>query len=80
MSGEGHAGINDLMSALHGQFPGHGFRRTSGIDTHNGRLRFSWELVGPDGIVALEGLDVGELTRDGRLASVTGFFGPLPAV
>ena len=37
------------------------------------------ELVGPDGTVALKGLDVGEVGDDGRLRRITGFFGELEA-
>ena len=80
LTGEGHGGISDMAAALQQQFPGHRFRRSSGIDVHHGRLRFAWELVGPDGRVALGGLDVGELADDGRLQRVTGFFGELPPV
>ncbi len=79
LTAEGHAGISDMAAALHAQFPGHVFRRASGIDTHHEQLRFAWELVAPDGTVALAGVDVGELAADGRLARVTGFFGDLPA-
>lgn len=74
----GHAGISEMASTLQAQFPGHRFRRTSGIDAHHDQLRFTWELVGPDGAVALSGLDVGELAADGRLRRITGFFGDLP--
>jgi hypothetical protein len=79
LAAEGHAGISDMAAALHAQFPGHEFRRASGIDTHHEQLRFAWELVGLDGAVALAGVDVGELAADGRLSRVTGFFGDLPA-
>jgi hypothetical protein len=37
------------------------------------------ELVGPDGTVAVAGVDVGELADDGRLRRITGFFGDLAA-
>lgn len=79
MAAEGHAKIGEMAAALQAQFPGHRFRRASGIDTHHDYLRFAWELVGPDGAVALAGLDVGECAADGRLRRITGFFGPLPA-
>ncbi|QSQ27490.1 nuclear transport factor 2 family protein [Pyxidicoccus parkwayensis] len=75
---QGHTGINDMMGALHTQFPGHRFRRASGIDSHHDQVRFAWELVGPNGAVAVAGMDVGELSADGRLRRITGFFGPLP--
>jgi len=79
LAAEGHAGISDMAAALQAQFPDHRFRRSSGIDAHHGYLRYGWELVGPEGTVALAGIDVGELTEDGRLQRITGFFGPLPA-
>ena len=77
--GEGRDGIGRLADALQQQFAGHRFRRTSAVDAHNDALRYAWELVGPDGSVALAGLDVGELGPDGMLRRVTGFFGPLAA-
>jgi len=80
LTGEGHAGIGDMAVAMQTQFPGHRFRRVSGVDTHHGCLRFAWELVAPDGSVVVSGLDVGELATDGRLQRVTGFFGALPAL
>jgi len=72
-------GISDMHAALQGQFPGHRFRRASAVDAHHDRFRVGWELVGPDGAVALAGTDVGRLAEDGRLHSITGFFGDLPA-
>lgn len=78
--GTGHDGIGSMAVAMQAQFPGHQFRRVSGVDTHHGYLRFAWELVDPDGSVVVSGLDVGELAPDGRLQRVTGFFGALPAL
>ncbi|MBJ6765840.1 hypothetical protein JGU66_34230 [Myxococcaceae bacterium JPH2] len=78
LASSGHAGISEHISALHSQFPGHAFRRASGIDSHNGFVRFAWELMTPQGTVAMTGMDVGELTPEGKLRRVTGFFGPLP--
>jgi len=78
LAAQGWAGIGDMAAALQGQFPGHHFRRATGIDAHHNQLRFGWELVGPDDAVALSGLDVGETTDDGQLRRITGFFGDLP--
>jgi hypothetical protein len=78
LAAEGHAGIAGMAAALQAQFPGHRFRRSSGVDAHHDQLRFAWELVDPDGAVALAGLDVGEVDPSGRLRRVVGFFGPLP--
>ena len=77
--GEGHAGITEMGALVQQHYPGHRFRRTSEVDAHHDYLRFAWELVGPDGAVALSGVDVGELGGDGRLRRITGFFGELPA-
>jgi len=78
IEGVGHAGIIELMSALHTHYAGHRFRRASGIDSHHNVFRFGWEMVAPDGAVAVAGIDVGEVAEDGRLRRITGFFGPLP--
>jgi hypothetical protein len=78
LEGAGHDGIDGLAVALQTHYPGHRFRRTSGVDAHHDQFRFAWELVGPDGAVAIAGLDVGEVDGDGRLRRITGFFGDLP--
>jgi hypothetical protein len=79
LAAEGHAGISDMAVAVQRQFADHRFRRVSAIDGHHDQFRFAWELVGPDGTVAVSGLDIGELADDGRLRRITGFFGDLPA-
>jgi len=77
IDGAGIDGIDALMAAVQSQFPGHTFRRTSGIDAHHGVARYSWDMVGQDGAVALSGLDVAEFADDGRLVRILGFMGPL---
>jgi hypothetical protein len=79
LAAEGHDAISDMAATLQQQFTDHRFRRVSGIDEHHDQFRFAWELVGPDGTVAVSGMDVGELGEDGRLRRITGFFGELPA-
>ena len=74
----GHSALGEMVAGVHAQFPGHRFRPTSGIDTHHDQVRFGWELVAPDGSITVAGIDVGTLASDGRLARITGFFGPLP--
>lgn len=78
LEGTGPAGISDMVAAVHGQFPGGRFRRTTGIDAHHDTLRYGWELVGADGAVVTVGLDVAQVGEDGRLRRVNGFLGPLP--
>jgi hypothetical protein len=51
---------------------------TSGVDEHDGFLRFAWQVVGADGSLQFEGMDFGELDEDGRLRRIVGFFGPFP--
>ncbi|MEO5899015.1 MAG: nuclear transport factor 2 family protein [Ilumatobacteraceae bacterium] len=77
IDGAGLDGIDQMMAAVQGQFPGHTFRRSSAIDAHHGVARYSWELVNPEGAVALVGLDVAEVADDGKLARVLGFMGEL---
>ena len=79
-TGEGHEGIAALADAVQQQFPGHRFRRASALDGHGDVLRYAWELVGPDGAVALAGMDVARVAPDGRLHEVTGFFGDLAPI
>jgi hypothetical protein len=74
----GHDAISAMADAVLGHYPGHTFRRTSGIDAHHGFARYGWALVAQDGSVAVAGVDVAEVTDDGKLARVTGFFGDLP--
>jgi hypothetical protein len=79
LEAEGHTALNDMVAAVQARFPGHRFRRVSGIDNHHGQLRFAWELAAPSGSIVVAGIDVGELRSDGRLQRMTGFFGELPA-
>jgi hypothetical protein len=77
--GEGHEGISQMASVMHEHYAGHRFERSSGVDMHHDHLRFAWKLIGPDGAVAVSGIDVADLAQDGRLARVVGFFGDLDA-
>jgi hypothetical protein len=72
---EGHDAIVAAMGGAHEQYPGYRFRQASQVDTHHDQFRYAWELVAPDGAVALAGIDVGTLAPDGRLQRVTGFWG-----
>ena len=75
----GHDQIAAFLGEAVSQFPGHSFRRVGGIDGHHDLARFAWHLVGPDGHVVVEGLEVATIADDGRLSSTIGFFGPVPA-
>ncbi len=57
---------------------GFSLERVSGIDAHHRVLRFDWALKDAKGTTVMKGVDYGVLAEDGRLASITGFFGPMP--
>ena len=80
LAARGHAQIIDQAEQLLAQFPGHRFRRSSGIDQHHGVARYGWQLLAPGGQVVLEGIDFAQLNDAGRLTQVAGFFGALPAL
>ena len=79
LEAEGRVALSEMVAGVHERFPGHRFERTSGVDTHHDQVRFGWKLVAPDGAVTVAGIDVGTIEPDGRLRSITGFFGDLPA-
>jgi len=74
----GPAAIADMVGAVHQQYPGQRFSRTSGIDAHHSVVRFEWQLADDDGNVTVPGLDVGVIADDGRLSRIAAFFGPVP--
>ena len=77
LSGDGHGGIDAMIALVHDTYPGYRFKQVGPIDSHNDRLRFAWQLNGPDGgPPAFSGVDFGVVSMDGRLSSITGFFNP----
>jgi hypothetical protein len=79
MKGEGADGIDAMIAAAQQQFPGHQFRLLGNVDSHNDRVRFSWELTPGDGQPPLvAGTDFGVVASDGRLQTVTGFLDQAP--
>jgi hypothetical protein len=78
MRGEGHAGIDAMVHGVQERFPGHRFRRTSEVDAHHDRARFSWELAADGGGVLVSGVDFATLAGD-RLQAITGFLDQAPA-
>jgi hypothetical protein len=59
-------------------FVGHRIDLASGIDEHDGYVRFAWTMSAPDGIHVMEGVEFGQLDADVRLQLICGFFGPWP--
>lgn len=74
----GYAEVNDMVTNVHAHYPGFRIDRTSGIDQHGDQLRFAWQVAAADGTLVVAGIDVAELSTDGRLARIAGFWGDLP--
>jgi hypothetical protein len=71
----GHTAIDRLAQAAQEQFPGCEFHRTSGVDIHHDRVRWSWAMTRVGGRAALAvGVDYAQVSDDGRLSEVTGFY------
>ena len=79
LEAEGRPAIDAMVAGVHQQIPGHRFRRTSAVDRHHDRVRFSWELAPDGGPPLVAGIDVGVVAAGERLQSITGFFDPAPA-
>ncbi len=77
MSGEGHADIEGLVSAVQARFPGFRFALIS-ADGYGDRLRFSWKLGPADNDDMIQGTDFA-IIEDGRLKEVHGFLDKVPA-
>jgi hypothetical protein len=73
MEGKGHEGIDAMVEAVQQRFPDHRFARTSEVDAHNDRVRFTWELAAAGQPPLASGVDFGVVSPDGRLESITGF-------
>ncbi|WP_421995608.1 nuclear transport factor 2 family protein [Reyranella sp.] len=79
MTGDGLAGLDAMLAGVQAKFPGFVLKRISGIDHHNGAVRFSWSLGPAAGPSVVEGVDFVLLSGDGRFASVVGFIDKMPA-
>lgn len=79
MRGSGVDGIDAMIGAAQGQFPGCRFALHGQPDGHNDVVRFSWSLFGPeagpdtDAVPLARGTDVATVDAHGRLVRVTGF-------
>jgi hypothetical protein len=75
----GVAGFSERIGSYHASAPGTVVVSASGVDAHNDVERYAWKIVDPAGNEIMEGLDVAERDRDGRLLRILMFHGPLPA-
>ncbi len=73
-------GIDELESMIRSarqERPTAAYLRTSGVDGHNSRYRYRWE-VQIDGKSVLPGMDVTRIDDEGRIVQIDGFFGEFP--
>lgn len=52
-------------------------RPASGVDGHNSRYRYLWEIYEGDKFL-LNGMDVITINEEGKIRQIDGFFGPFP--
>jgi hypothetical protein len=76
----GREALVTRISAHLQKYPGSRIVPSTHVDVHHGRLRFAWQFVLADGKVQVEGIDYGELTSDGRIGKIVGFFGSLKSL
>src|SRR5512137_1956286 len=77
MSGDGHDGVDALISGVQQRFPDFRFKLLGQADGFGDHVRFSWGL-GPDGADSpIKGTDFATLS-DGRIKSITGFLDQVP--
>lgn len=73
-------GLGELAKRIYGgreKFPGHHVEVTSAIDGYQDTFRYAWVFVSGDGNVRLPGIDIVVRDGEGRIATLTSFFGPL---
>jgi SnoaL-like domain len=77
MSGDGHDGVDALISGVQARFPDFRFQLIGQPNGFGDHVRFSWGL-GPEGIDSpIKGTDFA-VVRDGRIRSITGFLDQVP--
>jgi SnoaL-like domain len=78
MSGDGHDGVDALISGVQQKFPDFKFTLIGEPNGFGEHVRFSWGL-GPDGTDSpIKGTDFAVLSKDGRIKSITGFLDQVP--
>ena len=77
MSGDGHDGVDALISGVQQRFPDFKFKLIGKANGFGDHVRFCWGL-GPDGVDSpIKGTDFAVL-KDGRIRSITGFLDQVP--
>ncbi len=71
----GHDAIAAMMAATLDAYPGHRFAQIGDINSHHDMVRWAWEMVDANGQRVIDGIDVASVDDEGRLVTLTGFFG-----
>jgi len=66
--------LDDRIATGQAFGPSGRLERNGPVQLVQGALRFGWRITGPDGALIGQGTNVGELTMDGVLRSVVGFW------
>ncbi|WP_261568961.1 nuclear transport factor 2 family protein [Frankia gtarii] len=77
---QGIAAFSALIGEVVTRFPGYHLVRTTGIDLHHQSACFQWSLRHASGHEALQGVDFLAIHEDHRIASISAFFAPAPAI
>jgi hypothetical protein len=75
----GHDGLTKMVETAHQMFPGYRFTRTTDVDEHHNRLRWTWELAAEGQKAVAGGTDVMTLDAEGKIREVVGFLNFAPA-
>lgn len=75
---EGRVALVEAIANFHERRPDVHIEVRSRIDGFDRHFRFVWATVDGSGAVLREGIDVGRLDADRRIASIIGFFGVVP--
>lgn len=73
----GREAIIERLGGFSERFPGARVNITTSVDQHHEFARYGWMILGADGQQVLEGIDVVEIAKDGRLQRIVMLFGPL---
>lgn len=77
---EGISDFAKMVKEFRTRFPESRCLRTSGIDMHHDRARYSWSVV-VDEKTKIDGFDAVQLSKkSGKVKRIDGFFGPLPPI
>lgn len=73
----GRENLLPMLTHYFSTYPNAKVIQTSNYDQHHSIYRVSWKVILENGEQLVEGTDVGQLNKDGKLVRLNSFFGPL---